>query len=53
VWHKQHLRTPFDESQIDKTVELKLETCPKCKGKLQATAIPPKKFQQVEYTVAH
>jgi Zn finger protein HypA/HybF involved in hydrogenase expression len=47
--HKQHLRTPFNESQIDETVELKLEACPKCKGKFEASNEPPKKFQQVEF----
>src|SRR5215469_9237581 len=46
--HKQNLRTPFDESQIDKTEELKLEACPKCGGKLKPTDEPPKKHQQVE-----
>jgi hypothetical protein len=46
--HKQNLRTPFAEEQIDKTVELKLESCPKCGGKLQTTKEPPKKHQQIE-----
>ena len=46
--HKQHLRQPFDESQVDKTIRLTLEACPKCGGELQATSEPPKKHQQVE-----
>jgi transposase len=46
--HKQHLREPFKPEQIDETVELKLEVCPKCKGKLEASTEPPKKYQQVE-----
>jgi transposase len=46
--HKQHLRTPFPEDQIDETVELKLVSCPKCNGELELTGEPPKKHQQVE-----
>ncbi|MCL2623988.1 MAG: IS66 family transposase [Planctomycetaceae bacterium] len=46
--HKQNLRTPFDENQIDQTVELQLEACPKCGGELEPTNKPPKKHQQVE-----
>jgi len=46
--YQQHLRTPFDESQINKTVELKLEVCPKCRGQLQPAGEPPKRYQQVE-----
>jgi len=46
--HKQNLRTPFDENQIDQTVELTLEGCPKCGGELAPTNEPPKKHQQVE-----
>ena len=46
--HKQNLRTPFASDQIDETVELKLESCPKCGGELEPTAEPPKKHQQVE-----
>jgi transposase len=46
--HKQHLREPFKTEQVDQTVELKLDACPKCGGKLQATTEPPKKHQQVE-----
>ena len=46
--HQQNLRTPFSEDQIDKTIELKLESCPKCGGTLKATNAPPKKHQQVE-----
>jgi len=46
--HKQHLRTPFPEDQIDKTIELKLEACPKCNGKREPTGKEPTKHQQVE-----
>ena len=46
--HKQHLREPFKPEQVDQTVELKLEACPKCGGTLKATKEPPKKHQQVE-----
>ena len=46
--HRQNLRKPFDASQIDKTVELKLDACPTCGGKLKATNEPPKVHQQVE-----
>ena len=46
--HKQHLRKPFDETQIDKTVALKLDACPTCGGNLVTTNDPPKVHQQVE-----
>jgi len=46
--HKQHLREPFKPEQVDQTVELKLEACPRCGGKLKATKEPPKKHQQIE-----
>jgi transposase len=46
--HKQHLRTPFEENQVDKKVDIKLEACPKCGGALQDTLEAPKKYQQVE-----
>jgi transposase len=46
--HPQHLREPFSEEQVDQTVELQLDACPKCGGKLQPTNEPPKKHQQVE-----
>jgi Transposase IS66 family. len=46
--HKQHLRTPFDETKIDKSIELKLLACPTCGGKLIPSNEPPKKLQQVE-----
>ena len=49
--HKQNLRKPFDASQIDQTVELKLDACPTCGGKLKATNEPPKVHQQVELIV--
>jgi len=35
--HKQNLRTPFAPEQIDETVELTLEACPKCGGELAPT----------------
>src|SRR5215469_5675252 len=44
--HKQHLREPFKPDQVDQTVELNLEACPKCKGKLEVTNDVPKKYQQ-------
>ena len=46
--HKQHLRTPFPDEQVDQTIELKLESCPKCRGQLNLAVQPPKKHQQVE-----
>ena len=46
--HKQNLRTPFPADQIDETVELKLDSCPKCNGTLKPTGKDPKKHQQVE-----
>ena len=46
--HKQHLRKPFDETQVDKTIELKLEVCPVCGEKLQASNEPMNIHQQVE-----
>ena len=46
--HQQHLRTLFDENQVDKIVELKLGDCPTCGGNLVATNEPPKVHQQVE-----
>jgi transposase len=46
--HPQHLRIPFDPEQVDQTVELTLESCPKCGGTLQPTRASPKKHQQVE-----
>ena len=46
--HERHLRTPFNEGQIDKIVDLTLQACPKCSGSLQATCEAPKKHQQVE-----
>ncbi|MCL2709721.1 MAG: hypothetical protein FWE95_02475 [Planctomycetaceae bacterium] len=39
---------PFTPEQIDATVELKLEACPKCDGELAPTDGPPKKHRQVE-----
>jgi transposase len=46
--HKQNLRIPFNESQINEIVSLTLETCPKCGGTLKATGETPIKHQQVE-----
>ena len=46
--HQQHLRIPFAEGQVDKTVKLKLDACPTCDGNLVATNEPPKVHQQVE-----
>jgi transposase len=46
--HGQHLRQPFPESQVDKTVELKLKSCPVCGGELQRTNEPPMTHQQIE-----
>ena len=46
--HKQNLRTPFPEDQIDQTIELTLDSCPKCHGKLVPSGKEPKKHQQVE-----
>ena len=46
--HKQHLRKPFDENQIDNIVEFKLDACPTCGGKLVPSNEPPKVHQQVE-----
>ena len=46
--HKTNFRTPFEQHQIDQTVELALEACPKCGGELETTNEPPQKHQQVE-----
>ena len=46
--HKQNLRKPFDASQIDKTIELKLDACPTCGHDLVISNDPPKIHQQVE-----
>jgi len=46
--HKQNLREQFKPEQVDNTIELKLDACPKCKGKLTQTNEPPKIHQQVE-----
>jgi transposase len=46
--HKQHKRPPFTADQIDQTVELKLDSCPQCKGTLTVIEQTPKIFQQVE-----
>ena len=46
--HKQHLRQPFKENQIDTTIHLTLKACPECGGKLQKIEEGIKKHQQVE-----
>jgi len=46
--HKQHLRKPFDATEVDKIINLTLEICPDCGGALQITGEAPKKHQQVE-----
>ena len=46
--HKQNLRKPFEENQVDKTIELKLNACPSCGGRLTLSSEPSKKHQQVE-----
>jgi Transposase and inactivated derivatives len=46
--HKQNLRKPFEENQVDKTIELKLNACPTCGGRLTLSSEPSKKHQQVE-----
>ena len=46
--HKQHLRKPFDATEVDKIINLTLETCPNCGGALQATDEAVKKHQQIE-----
>ena len=46
--HKAHQRIPFTAEQIDNIVEVKLEACPKCKGKLTPSDKPAKVHQQVE-----
>jgi len=45
--HQQHLRTPFDETKIDQIVDLRLDACPSCGGKLHLTGTP-RVHQQVE-----
>ena len=47
--HKKHNRTPFNKEQIDNIIEVKLEACPKCNGKLKRTNEPPKVNQQVDF----
>ena len=46
--HKQHLRQPFEDSQVDKTILLTLDICPECGEKLQMVEEGVKKYQQVE-----
>ena len=46
--HERHLRKPFNENQIDKIIDLKLDFCPKCNRALQTVNETPKKHQQVE-----
>jgi transposase len=46
--HKQHLRQPFPENQVDQIVELTLESCPVCNGELQAASGSVRAHQQIE-----
>ncbi len=46
--HKQNLRKLFDASQVDKIVELQLDVCPTCGGKLVRSHEQAKIHQQVE-----
>ena len=46
--HEQHLRTPFDETQVDKTIVLTLDACPDCGENLQTSNKPIIIHQQVE-----
>ena len=46
--HKQHLRQPFQDNQIDTTIRLTLEICPGCGEELQIAEEEVKKYQQVE-----
>ena len=46
--HKQHLRQPFQNTQVDTTIRLSLEACPVCGKKLKIVERGVKKFQQVE-----
>jgi transposase len=46
--HEQHLRKPFEETHVDKIIDITLDACPKCGGILQTTCEETKKHQQVE-----
>ena len=46
--HQQHLRQPFQNTQVDTTVRLTLEACPVCGRKLQPVEEGVKRFQQIE-----
>ena len=46
--HKRHLRNLFDQKEVNETVVLTLEACPKCGGDLQTVCETPVKHQQVE-----
>ena len=46
--HKQNLRKPFDQTQVDKIIVLKLDACPDCGEDLQASNEPINIHQQVE-----
>jgi transposase len=46
--HKRRLRAPFDETQVDKIVDLRLDACPSCGGQLVLSSEGTKKHQQVE-----
>lgn len=46
--HERHLRTPFQEEQIDQTWVWQNGECPCCSGKLVDADLPPRVLQQVE-----
>ena len=47
--HKAHQRQPFTADQIDRTEEITLDSCPKCKSQeLTVIEQAPKIYQQVE-----
>lgn len=48
IGHKQHLRQPFENDQVDKIVRLTLEACPECGMKMKIVKEGMKKHQQVE-----
>ena len=46
--HKQNLRQPFHDTQVDTAIRLTLEACPVCGKKLQPVEEGMKKLQQIE-----
>jgi len=46
--HKQHLRQPFQSTEVDVSIHLSLEVCPECGEELRIVDGETKKFQQVE-----